>query len=85
MREQVKILHIDKDYRVSLFLKRKETFNKSNVPLESAITMLKKERFDLIISEPHHIAILTPGPADNEKILPDIWFEKTNSYGGMRN
>jgi hypothetical protein len=60
MKEPVKILQIDKDYQVLLFLVGAGVFIKSIVPLESALTMLKNDQFDLILSEPHHKALLTP-------------------------
>jgi len=32
----------------------------STVSLEAALTMLKNDKFDLILSEPQNMAILTP-------------------------
>jgi hypothetical protein len=60
MEEPIKILHVDNDYKVIYILIREGTLIKSTVPLEAALIMLKNEDFDLILSEPHNIAILTP-------------------------
>lgn len=60
MKELIKILHIDNDYRVVMILIRAGVLIKSTVSQESAVTMLNNDRFDLILSEPHNIAILTP-------------------------
>ena len=54
----IRILHIDPDYEVTYFVYRPGSTIRSSVPLETAITLLKKEDFDLILSEPHHKAIL---------------------------
>ena len=58
MKNPIKILHIDPDYKVTYFIIREGSFIESLVPLEAAITLLKKGTFDLIISEPHNRAIL---------------------------
>ncbi len=63
MEEPIKIVHIDNDYKVIYILIREGTLIKSTVSLEAALTMLKNDRFDLILSEPHNIAILTPQQA----------------------
>jgi hypothetical protein len=55
-----KILHIDPDYRITYFVIRHGTTIKSSLALPDAIQLLKKESFDLIVSEPHNWAILTP-------------------------
>ncbi len=64
MKEPIKILHIDSHYRVAYILIRDGTLTKSTVSLETALTMLKNDLFDLILSEPHNMAILTPQSAD---------------------
>ena len=58
MKNPIKILHIDPDYKVTYFIIREGSFIQSLVPLEAAITLLKKGTFDLIISEPHNRAII---------------------------
>jgi hypothetical protein len=60
MKKPIKILHIDRDYQVSYFILRNGSFIQSSVPRKAAIALLKKECFDLIISEPHQRALLTP-------------------------
>jgi hypothetical protein len=54
----VKILHIDPDFKITYFIYRQGSSIRTSVPLETAIALLKKEDFDLIISEPHNKAIL---------------------------
>ena len=66
MEEPIKIMHIDDDYKVIYILIREGTLIKSTVSLEAALTMLRNDQFDLILSEPHHIAILTPQQAINK-------------------
>jgi hypothetical protein len=63
MTDSIKILHIDGDYRVVYILIKEGALIKSTVVLEDALTLLKNIRFDLILSEPQHLAILTPRPA----------------------
>lgn len=58
MKNPIKILHINLNYEVIYCIIRDGIFIKSTVPLKSAITLLKNEVFDLIISEPHNQAIL---------------------------
>ncbi|MBI5606473.1 MAG: hypothetical protein HY879_24330 [Deltaproteobacteria bacterium] len=65
MNKPIKILHIDRDWQVIYILIREGTFIKSSVPLETALALLKKEDFDLILSEPQNIAILTPQNGDS--------------------
>jgi len=59
MKKPIKILHIDGDWKIVYIIIRAGSFIKSLVPLKTALNLLKKEKFDLIISEPHHWAILT--------------------------
>ncbi len=54
-----KILHIDPDFNVTYFLIRPGATIKSSISLQHAIQILKKEKLDLILSEPHNKAIHT--------------------------
>ena len=65
MKESIKILHIDGDYRV-VYFDGEGVLIKSPVVLEDALILLKNTRFDLILSEPQQLAILTPRPAIQE-------------------
>ena len=58
MSRLIKILHIDPDYQTTYLIYRPRTAIRTSVPLQTAIELLKKEDFDLIISEPHNKAIL---------------------------
>jgi hypothetical protein len=60
--EPVKIMHIDEEYRVVYILIREGALIQSTVSLATALTMLKNDQFDLILSEPQNMAILTPQP-----------------------
>jgi hypothetical protein len=60
MSKPIRILLIDPDYQVSYFILGNGRFIHSSVPQKTAIDMLKREKFDLIISEPHHRALLSP-------------------------
>jgi hypothetical protein len=72
MNKLIKILHINPSWQVIYILIRDRVLIKSKVPLEKAISMLKNEKFDLIVSEPQKIAILDH-PAALGKKVPDRW------------
>jgi hypothetical protein len=54
----IKILHIDPDYQITYFIFRPRGSIRTPVSLRKAIELLKKEDFDLIISEPDNKAIM---------------------------
>jgi CheY-like chemotaxis protein len=60
MNTPIKILHIDPDFKVTYFIKHPGSIIRSLIPLEQAIQLLKTEKFDLILSEPHKKAIMKP-------------------------
>ena len=62
MSRLIKILHIDPDYQITYFIYRDRSSIRTSVSMETAIELLKKEDFDLIISEPHNKAILNKQP-----------------------
>jgi len=62
MSRLIKILHIDPDYQVTYLIYRHRSSDRTSVPLETALMLLKKEDFDLIVSEPHNKAILKKQP-----------------------
>ncbi|MBI4763788.1 MAG: hypothetical protein HY787_04200 [Deltaproteobacteria bacterium] len=64
MKKPIKILHIDRDWQVAYITIQEGLFIKSTVTFDKAILLLKKENFDLILSEPQDIAILTPQSGD---------------------
>ena len=67
----IKILHIDPDYQVNYFVKGPQLNMCTSVPLQQAVELLKKEDFDLILSEPHQRAILKK-PLDPTEPWPII-------------
>jgi hypothetical protein len=62
--KNIRILHVDPDWQVTYILIREGSFIKSTVPLETALALVKKDHFDLILSEPQNIAILNPRSGD---------------------
>jgi hypothetical protein len=60
MRLPIKILHIDDDQRIHYILIFDGVKIKSPLPLETALSMLEKEKFDLILSVPHNLVVYTP-------------------------
>jgi hypothetical protein len=62
MSRLIKILHINPDYQITYLIFRHRSTIRTSVPLETAIKLLKKEDFDLIVSEPHNKAILKKQP-----------------------
>jgi hypothetical protein len=60
MCNQIRILHIDSEYKVTYFILRNGASIHSLVSLEQTVELLKTQEFDLILSEPHNQAILKP-------------------------
>ncbi|MBI5585568.1 MAG: hypothetical protein HY892_17300 [Deltaproteobacteria bacterium] len=60
MNGPIKIMHIDGNWKIVYVIIRAGSLIKSGVSLKAAIELLKTEKFDLIVSEPHQKAILTP-------------------------
>jgi hypothetical protein len=56
----VLILYLDRDYQVTYWIIRDDVKIFSQVTIPQAIQLLKNFEFDLIISDPQHIAILKP-------------------------
>ncbi len=54
----IRILHIDPDYQITYLILRSPLSIRTSIPLQKAIELLKKEDFDLIISEPHNRIII---------------------------
>ena len=63
MKKTIKILHVDLNWNVIYILIQDGMLLKSTVPLKAAIDLLKKVKFDLILSEPQNKAVLTPQTA----------------------
>ena len=62
MNEQIEIMHIDPNYRITYFIISKGSFIRSSVPIERAGMLLQRQGLDLIISEPHKKTILKDPP-----------------------
>jgi hypothetical protein len=60
MNKTVRIMHIDPDFRITYFVNHDGVLISSPISQEQAISLLKTENLDLILSEPHNKAILTP-------------------------
>jgi hypothetical protein len=81
MSRLIKILHIDPHYQITYFIYRDRSSIRTSVSLETAIELLKKEDFDLIISEPHHKAILKRDPVKTESFNQNL--QREERYGGI--
>ena len=86
MSRMIKILHIDPDYQITYLIYRPQTSIRTSVPLQTAIALLKSEDFDLIISEPHHKAILKRKPpiAEPKGSTVDDQFIMEADHGDLR-
>jgi hypothetical protein len=63
MKKTIKILHVDLNWNVVYIVIQDGMLLKSIVPLKTAADLLKKVKFDLILSEPQNKAVLTPQTA----------------------
>ena len=61
--KKIKILHIDPDYQGHFITIRNGKLCQWPLPLKKTLAMVKKVKFDLILSEPQNLAIMTPGKA----------------------
>jgi hypothetical protein len=84
MSKLIKIMHIDPDYQTTYFIYRPGSSIRTSVPLSTAIALLKKDDFDLIISEPHNKAILRKQPlGESESGRPDAEPVKEAFHGDI--
>ncbi len=75
MDKPIKILHIDPDYRITYLLYQPGSSIQSQLTIQQAVNLLKNDRFDLILSEPHNKAILDP-QGDLQKMDLDSVYPK---------
>jgi hypothetical protein len=61
--KKIRILHIDPDYQGHFITIRDGKLSQWPLPLKKTLAMVKKVKFDLILSEPQHLAIMTPEKA----------------------
>jgi len=67
MNESMKILHIDPEYQATFFEYQPGSAKQSTLNLQETIDLLKTVELDLILSEPHHRAILNhPEPVTQD-------------------
>lgn len=79
MKKTIKILHIDLNWDVFYILIQTGTLIKSTIPLKTAIDLLKKVNFDLILSEPQNKAVLTPQTAtDHIEVIRDSFAKRSD-------
>jgi hypothetical protein len=71
MSEQIEIMHIDPDYRITYFIISNGKFVRSSVPIEKAGMLLDQPGLDLIISEPHNRTILKH-PSEKSKYFQEF-------------
>jgi hypothetical protein len=60
IKRSIKVMHINNHYEIIYIIINDGTLIKSAVPLKTALSMLKNEKFDLILAEPQNMAIITP-------------------------
>lgn len=60
MSKPIQILYIDPDYRIIVFNDHSKPFGHYAVSIGDAVDLLKTEEFDLILSDPHNRAYLSP-------------------------
>ena len=61
--KKIKILHIDPDYQGHFITIRNGKLCQWPLPLNKMLAMIKKVKFDLILSEPQQLAIMPPEKA----------------------
>jgi hypothetical protein len=61
--KKIKILHIDPDYQGHFVTIRDGKLRQWPLPLNKMLAMVKKVKFDLILSEPQNLAIMPPEKA----------------------
>ena len=76
MRKLIKILHVDSSWKVLYILIHGGALVKTAVSLKTALQLLKKQKFDLILSEPQNIAILDPQAPMDERAMQQLPFWK---------
>jgi hypothetical protein len=77
MEKPIRIMHIDPDYNVTYLIKCAGFYFQSLLSVEEAVDLLRTEKIDLIISEPHNRVILPPrGLRDSSQLKQD---EKSNN------
>ena len=66
MTDSIKILHIDNQYEGFYMIIKEGVTIRSSLCLKEIIKLLKKEEFDLILSEPQNMAILNTANQDSQ-------------------
>jgi len=86
MSKTIKILHVDPDFKVTYFIYCPGSSIRTQVPLQTAIDLLKKVDFDLILSEPHNKAILKKENPENgtKRVKSDERPFMEADYGDLR-
>lgn len=72
-----KILYIDSSWKVMVLLMCGGIVNKSMVSLETALLLLTKQNFDLILTDPLNMDLLTPKESIQNRVM-DILKVLTN-------
>jgi hypothetical protein len=73
MGNQIKIMHIDADYQAHYIIVQTGSLIHSTVSLETAVDFLKTLEFDLIISEPHHKALIQNEDVNHDQIISEFF------------
>ncbi len=69
MEKLKRILYIDSSWKVMYILIRGGVMIKSILSLESALSLLKKKSFDLLLADPLNMTILTPQESIKTRVM----------------
>lgn len=73
MKNPVKILHIGADYQIHYLIIQTGSLIHSTLSLQTAVNFLKTVEFDLIISEPHHKALIRKENVNHDQIITEFF------------
>jgi hypothetical protein len=79
MKNPIKILHIDADYQVHYLIIQTGSLIHSTISLRTAINFLKTVEFDLILSEPHHKALLQKENINHDKTISELFISSKDN------
>ncbi len=64
-----RILYIDPSWKAMLILIRKGIMIKSIISLKTALSLLKKQNFDLLLTDPLNMSILNPQESIKNRVM----------------
>jgi hypothetical protein len=64
-----RILYIDTSWKVIYILIREGVLIKSILSLESALSLLKKQKYDLLLADPLNMTVLNPQESIKNRVM----------------